>query len=306
MTPQTRKVMLFIYKIIHAKPRFFFWLFVRFVSATLPLITIYQFSEIIKFLEEKRSAATIITSVILLFVVRILDNYLRLKSVTRLENAIGDISFDIHNYFLSDLNSPTKVDRHAAVQAVRNFTDASTTTLNLIKQPGIDSIVSILVIPLTLIVLDVRVFILTVSYILVYTFIDHYTTQRYAHLKDILNVKVESYYAKLQESNDYDLEQTSFSRHFNRLARWGFVEWFALQNTAVCFYSLILLYLIPSVVSGTRQISDIVLIMGYVSQTQVLLNSISQIKDSLTDMLVGLQRLAQNQSVSAINLEDLI
>ena len=53
-------------------------------------------------------------------------------------------------------------------------------------------------------------------------------------------------------------------------------------------------------------ISTVVLIMGYVVQTQVLLNSISQIIDSLTDMLVGLEHLAKNQSVSAINLEDLI
>ena len=46
--------------------------------------------------------------------------------------------------------------------------------------------------------------------------------------------------------------------------------------------------------------------MSYVAQTQVFLNSFSSIQDSLTDMLVGLERLAQNKSVSAINLEDLI
>jgi hypothetical protein len=46
--------------------------------------------------------------------------------------------------------------------------------------------------------------------------------------------------------------------------------------------------------------------MGYVTQTQVLLNSISSIKDSLTDMLVGLERLAKNQTVSAVDLDDLI
>jgi len=140
----------------------------------------------------------------------------------------------------------------------------------------------------------------------VYTAIDIYTTQRYAHLKDILNTHTETYYAKLQDSNDFDLEQKSWSRHFQRLANWGHTEWFSLQNTAVIFYCAILLYLIYLVTNGTKQVSDLVLIIGYVTQTQVLLNSISSIKDSLTDMLVGLERLAKNQTVSAIDLDDLI
>lgn len=306
MTPQVRKVLFFIFRIISRKTQFFFWLFIRFLSAFLPLITIYQFSAVIGLLEQKSDYHTILVSIILIFVVRLADNFLRLKSVTRLENVISDISFDIHNYFLSDLKAETKEDRHAAIQAVRNFADASSMTLNLIKQPGIDSLVSFVFIPVALLFLDIRIFVLTVSYLLIYTFIDQFTTQHYARLKDIQNTKTESYYAKLQESNDFDLEQISYSRHFNRLTKWGFTEWFSLQNTAVIFYSLILFVLIPEVLSGTMDISTVVLIMGYVAQTQVLLNSISQIKDSLTDMLIGLQHLAKNQSVSAINLDDLI
>jgi len=46
--------------------------------------------------------------------------------------------------------------------------------------------------------------------------------------------------------------------------------------------------------------------MGYATQTQTFLNSFSQIKDSLTDMNVGLKHLAKNQSISSVNLEDLI
>ncbi|MCX6726311.1 MAG: hypothetical protein NTY75_00640 [Candidatus Shapirobacteria bacterium] len=306
MTPQTRKVLFFIFKIISSKSQFFFWLFVRFLSAFFPLITIYQFSAVIGLLEQKSDYHTILIAIILIFVVRLIDNYLRLKSVTRLENIISNIAFDIHNYFLSDLKTETKEDRHAAIQAVRNFSEASSMTLNLIKQPGVDSLVSFVFIPVALLFLDIRVFVLTISYLLIYSFIDLFTTQHYAHLKDIQNTKTETYYAKLQESNDFDLEQISYNRHFNRLAKWGFTEWFALQNTAIIFYSLILFILVPEVLKGIMDISTVVLIMGYVAQTQVLLNSISQIKDSLTDMLIGLQHLANNHSVSAINLDDLI
>jgi hypothetical protein len=306
MSRESRKVFAFVLKIISDRTGFFFWTFVRFFSATLPLLTIYLYSLIIKQLETKISLSVVIFTVIATFIVRILDNYLRLISITRLDHIISNIGFDIHNFFLSDLVSQSKEYRHAAVQAIRNFSDASGVTLNLIKQPGIDSIVSFLFIPVILFAVDFPSFVLTLAYVSVYTLIDTYTTQRYSELKDIQNSKTESYYAKLQDSNDFDLEQTSFTRHFNRLCKWSFTEWFALQNSAVLFYCLILFYLVYTVSTGQEDISHLILVMGYVTQTQTFLNSFSQIKDSLTDMNVGLKHLAKNQSIPSINLEDLI
>lgn len=306
MDRRSYRVISFILQLATNKFSFFFWLFIRFVSAILPLITIYQFSQVIKLLESQSSFNTILWALVWIFIVRIIDNFLRLRSITKLEYEISAISFDIHNFFLSDLQAQTKSERHEIVQSIRNFADASSVTLNLIKQPGIDSIVSLCLIPPILYFLDFRIFILNFAYIFIYYAIDYYTTQRYAHLKNILNTHTETYYAKLQESNDFDLEQKSWGRHFQRLANWGYSEWSYLQNTAVAFYSFILLYLIFTVTTGEKQISDLVLIMGYITQTQVLLNSLSSIKDSLTDMLVGLQRLASNSSVSAVDLDDLI
>lgn len=306
VTPDTRKVLLFILKIISDKTGFFFWLFIRFISAILPLITIYQFSLVIRQLENRSAFSTLLWTLVLLFLVRILDNYLRLKSITRLDNAISNIGFDIQNYFLTDLKAATKEERHATIQAVRNFSDASTLTLSLFKQPGVDSLVSLLSIPVILFTRNWISFVLVVAYILIYYFIDLYTTQRYAHLKDIQNTKTETYYGKLQDSNDFDLEQHTWCRHYHRLCLWNFTEWFYLQNNAVFFNSLILLYLIYTVAAGQKDISELVLIAGYVSQVQPHLNSFSQIKDSFTDMMVGLRHLAANNSVSVLNLSDLI
>lgn len=306
MNRETRKVFIFVLKIISDRRSLFFWASVRFISATLPLFTIYLYSLIIKQLELKLSLSTVILTVTLTFIVRIVDNYLRLISITRLEHIISNIGFDIHNYFLSDMESKSKEERHTTVQAIRNFSDASALTLNLIKQPGIDSVVSFLFIPVILFAVDFPSFVITIAYVSVYFLIDTYTTQRYAELKDIQNSKTEAYYAKLQDSNDFDLEQTSYTRHFNRLCKWGFTEWFALQNSAVFFYCLNLLYLVYSVSLGRQDISHLVLVMGYATQTQTFLNSFSQIKDSFTDMDVGLKHLAKNEAISAINLDDLI
>ena len=306
MKPRPHKVLSFIFKVIHDKSHFFFWLLLRFISAIFPLITIYQFSHVIKLIETKQPLSAIFQSIVLIFIIRIVDNLLRLKSITRLEHEIANISFDIHNFFLSTLKTDTKEDRHAAVQAVRNFADASSVTLNLIKQPGIDSIVSFIFIPVILFALDFHTFVLTISYISIYFLIDFYCTQHYAQLKNALNYKTESYFARLQENNDFELEQKSWTRHFNRLSNWAFTEWSLLQNLSVFFYAAIFIYLVALTTSGQRQLSDVVLIMGYVTQTQVFLNSFSSINDSLTDMLVGLERLASNNSVSVLSLEDLI
>ena len=306
MKPRPHKVVGFIYQVASQKLSLFFWLLVRFISAVLPLVTIYQFSDVIKQVETGRPIREILISVIWIFIVRVLDNILRLKSITALEHEIANVSFDVHNYFLTSLKTNTKEERHAAVQAIRNFAEASSVTLNLVKQPGVDSLVSFLFIPVILYTLDFRTFVLTTAYILIYIAIDRYTTEHYAELKDHLNYKTETYYAKLQESDDFDLEQKTWTRHFKRVTNWAFAEWSILQNLSVFFYSLIFFYLIFATTSGVQHVSRLVLIMGYVSQTQVFLNSFSSIQDSLTDMLVGLERLAANQSVSSLSLEDLI
>jgi len=306
VNPETRKVFNLVLKITSNRQGLFFWSFIRFLSAILPLFTIYLYSLVIKQLETKTPFFTVIFTVFLIFIVRLVDNYSRLLSISRLQEIISDLSFDIHNYFLSDLKSENKEDRHAAVQAIRNFSDASSVTLNLIKQPGIDSLVSFLFIPAILITQDFASFVIIMAYISIYFAIDTYTTQRYSQLKDIQNSKTEAYYSKLQDSNDFDLEQKSYTRHFRRLCDWSFTEWSALQHSSVFFYSLNILYLVYAVYTGKKDISDLVLIMGYVSQTQTFLNSFSDIKDSLADMNVGLQHLAKNESISTLDLDDLI
>jgi len=279
---------------------------IRFISAIFPLITIYLFSKTINLVETKSDFSTIFFSIVMIFVIRIVDNFTRIKSVAKLDECISDISFDIHNYFIGDIKPENKLERHESVQAIRNFADATSWTLRLFRQPGIDSIISLISIPAILLFVDFKVFVLVIAYIIVYYVIDYYTTQHYVNLKDIQNTKTETYYAKLQETDDVDLEQKTFSRHFTRLSNWCFTEWFTLQNTAVFFYILIFSYLILSVSGGTKLISELVLIMSYVGSTQSYLNSFSEIKDSLADMFVAVNHLAKNKSITAIDFDDLV
>lgn len=256
--------------------------------------------------ENKADLGTLSLYLISILIVRLLDNFLRIRSATKLDFIISNISFEIHNFFLISFSPDCKENRHSSIQAIRNFADATINTLTMFKQPGIDSIVSILFIPIALLFIDIKAFVIVIAYISVYLLINFFTSQRYKELRDFQNTKTETYYAKLQESNDVDLEQATYTRHFKRLTNWNFIEWFALQNTAVVFYSIFLLYQIYNVFNGTSHISDLVLVMGYVTQTQTFLNSFTDIWYGLEDMYVALHHLAKNQSIATIQLEDLI
>lgn len=306
MSKKTFQTIKLIFQIIQAKPRFIFWVIIRLISAIFPLITIYLFSRTINLIEIKSDFSTVFFSIIIIFIVRIVDNFTRVKSVTKLDECISDIGFDLRNYFVKDISPETKLERHESIQAIRNFADSTSWMIRLFRQPGVDSIISLISIPIILLFVDFKVFILQAAYMTTYFFIDYYTTQRYVDLKDIQNTKTEVYYAKLQDTNDVDLEQKSFSRHFSRLANWCFTEWFTLQNTAVFFYVLIFIYLIFSISNGTKLISDLVLIMSYIASTQGCLNSFSEIKDSFADTSVAINHLAKNKAISVIDFDDLV
>ena len=306
MIKKTKITLFLIFKIIQDKKRFLFWVFIRFLSALLPLLTIYLYSQVIDQVEKQVIFSSVFFLILLIFIVRLLDNFVRLKSLEALNQCISNIGFDIHNFFSQDIHTKNKEERNQTIQAIRNFADASKMTLTLFRQPGIDSIVSLVTIPIILYFVDIRVLVLFISYILVYFIVDYYTTQRYIKLKDIQNTKIENYYSKFQESNDVELEQKAYVRHFTRICNWSFVEWFSIQNVAVFFYSLILAYSAISVYSHIGQISDVVLVMGYASSLQTYLNSFSEIKDNLADMTVAVDHLAKNKHLSTIDLDDLI
>lgn len=295
-----------IFKIIKEKRRFFLWIGLRLFSALLPLLSIYLFSRVISSIENRIIFTSTLILITLVIFVRLLDNFTRLKSIFRLDQCISEIGFDIHNFFIKDLKADSKEERHQAIQAIRNFADASMTTLSLFRQPGIDSLVSLVAIPLILFFVDFKVFIIEIAYISIYFVVDYYTTQRYVKFRDIQNTKIETYYGKLQESNDVELEQKTFSRHFTRLSNWNFNEWLLLQNTAAFFYTVILAYSLYTVLTGQKNISDMVLVIGYTASTQVFLNSFSSIKDNLTDMNVAVDHLAKNENIAAVDLSDLV
>lgn len=304
MSKETRDTIKCILRFIEDKRSFTFWFFIRIVSVLIPPISVYLFSRVIKNLETTRDVRQIIILISLTFCTYILDNFLRLISIHQLQYLINKSELDIQLFFVRNLHTQRKRDRHQAIQSIRNFSEAARLTMEFLRQPGIDGFISLFYLPLIVFFLDFKVFIIQIAYILVYYFTDVYTTEVYSKIKEVQNKRLETYYAKLQDTNDIVYETTLLNKEYLRLNRWGFLEWFFLQNIAVTFFTVIFAYLVVGVYRGQKHISDIFLITSYLSSTQVFLNSISQVKDGLANTKIALSRLSQSKSTS-VDFSDL-
>jgi len=305
MSNDTIKTLRLIFKLIQNKKPFYVWLFVRFISALFPILTIYFYSRVVNALETNANLKSILHTVLFVFISRLLDNITRLLSTNKLDYIINNIQLDIQHVLIANIKTVDRKTRHKAVQAVRNFADAAGTTLSIFKQPGIDAFVSFVAIPFILFLLDFKVFVFQIAYIIIYYFTDIYTTEKYTKLKNRHNSTVESYFAKLQTAKNFKYEQTITSKAFQKVANWGIVEWSLLQNTAVIFYILTLVYLVITYSQGSTSIATIVLIVGYIDSTQIFLNNISSIKDSMANTKVALHRLLDNNKSLAVDYDDL-
>ncbi len=305
MSNDTLKTLKLIFKLIQNKKPFCVWLLVRFISALFPIVTIFLFSRVVNGLEVGSDLKILSQLIIFVLISRLLDNFTRLISTSKLDHVINDIQLDIQNILVSNIRAPDKKSQHKAVQAVRNFSDAAGTTLSIFKQPGIDAVVSFVTIPIILLFLDFKVFVFQIAYIVIYYFTDVYTTEKYTVLKNKHNSTIESYFAKLQTTKKFKFEKTLTSNSFKKVTNWSIIEWSLLQNIAVFFYIITLAYLVYSFTLGSKSIADIVLIVGYMDSTQVFLNNISSIKDSMANTKVALHRLLDNNKSLTVDYDDL-
>ncbi len=235
---QNKQLFKLILDLVDHKAPLFFWYLVRVFSALLPLYTIYLFGQAIRLLENHVSIQQLFHHLLLILFIRLLDNFTRLISIHKIEYLIFEIEFSIHQFLLFGLKTRNKEKRHQTIQAVRNFSEAVRNTFAILRQPGIDGLVSFISIPIILSFLDFKVFIAEIAYVATYYFVDIYTTERYARFKNIQNKHTETYYARLQDSNKVAKERRSFLSHLKKLCDWGFWEWNFLQDTAVVFTPL--------------------------------------------------------------------
>lgn len=306
MSKETRQAIKLILNFISGKQTFYFWLSIRALSVLLPPISLYLFSRVIHCLEFK--CPTTDTQGLLFFTIisYVIYNFLKVISMHRLHFLTNRAECDIQGYLVDGLHTKTNKKRHTLIQSIRNFSEAARQTMEVLLNPGIDGIVSLFYLPILVLLTDFRVFIIQGAFILVYYFTDIYTTDHYKRRRDELDKSIEDYYAKLQDSNTVDTENTHLILNYASLSHWNIIEWLTLDNIATVFYGLSLVYLVASYLNGEKEVSQIILLASYFTSTRVFMEAITSVKDKLTDTKVALRRLLRSKHYLSLDFEDLV
>src|SRR3989344_5210639 len=77
-----------------------------------------------------------------------------------------------------------------------------------------------------------------------------------------------------------------------------FFIWGSLQNIVAVFQFLVPLVVVADVIAGTRQISDLVLVVGYTKESQGFLNNFTSAYEKFMEVDAGIERLEEDSKLS--------
>lgn len=306
MTKESRQVALLILRFIEERRNFIFFLLLRIISVLIPPLSVNFFTKSLHCIETNCGQTTLITQLAITISSLFVANTLREISLHNIQYLINKAECDVQSVLIAGFNSKTTKTRHVLIQSMRNFSEAARTTMESLLGPGIDGLVLLIYIPFLTFFVDFRIFIIQIAYICLFYFVDVYTTDKYKDRRDDLDKNIENYYAKLQDSNKIDEENTALVNGYQNIYTFTMWEWLSLQNINAFFYSSILVFLIISLQNKEKQISDVVLLTSYLASTQSFLVTLSQVRDKLTDTKVALRRLLKSRAYNSVGFEDLM
>lgn len=222
-------VIKFIRVSIKQRNRFAIWSIVLAISSFGPVVSVYLVTEIINYLADDPSVTDTLLLLIgtLLFVV-MADNISRLLAKTRLARIIYAIEFETQIFLINAVSS-SRVGRERMIKAVVNLTDALRSLLVHVKESGISAITRIILIPTVLFTRNKTVFMLEITYILLYFSLDYFTTRRYKRKVDAVNDQLEKYFEKILKKSD-KIPFVRLLRAITDKENFTFWEWTSLQN----------------------------------------------------------------------------
>jgi len=72
-----------------------------------------------------------------------------------------------------------------------------------------------------------------------------------------------------------------------------FYQWISFQDLIALFQFIVIGMIAIDFINGTKQISDLVLIVGYTNESQGFLNSVTSGVDSIMQIEAGIDRLVE-------------
>ena len=276
---------------------FIFWFSVRIVSTAGPLITTYLFASVISALENKKGIEEILIILGVLLGVQIIENFLRLLSKTRIEFYSSRLVITLHQVLLSS-SSNEKPPRKELVQAVINLCQSLDKFILYLKETGISGVVHFFIVPVILFFIDIRVFVLEMLLILIYLGTTFIMTRKYEKIYEKYYESTEGYYAKLFNYGDATSSAGNVLINMRFLQNFVFFMWGSLQNIIAIFQFLVPLIVVADIIAGTRQISDLVLVVGYTKESQGFLNNFTSAYEKFMEVDAGIERLEEDSKLS--------
>lgn len=262
----------------------------RTLSAIDPLIETYLISLFVKILENNPNFNFIVWLIIAFFINRVVGNFLRGGGKTIMSNFLETVIIELEErlvYFID----PRVKDRKAEIQAIRNLTQSLKRFSEYMKDVGIESIVSLFVIPGILFFVDFNIFLFTAGFLIIHFSITIFVSNKYEQDYEKFDASTENYYGKLQDSNEILKEANIVKKSIHRVQKVAFYMWEILQNTSAIYIALVILVVILEIMQGNRKISHLVLIYGYIKTLNLTIMQVSTLFSSVMEIKAGKIRL---------------
>ncbi len=266
------------------------WVGVRIVSSFTPLVVTYVFALGVKVIEDGNPPAQAIKVFALLVVIEMVDHVLRLSSKTRIEAYSEAYLINIQTRLIEDI-SPTEENKREVTQSIRNLTQPLRRFVDHMNNNGVTAIVSFIAIPVILFFIDVRVFLLQIVLMLIYTIVTIVFSFPYEKNYEAFDQARENYYSELLAEGKVKKLAELVRAKFMKVQNLRFFEWFTLQNVVSIFNFIIIVLVLKDIYAGTKQISDLVLIVGYTAGTKAFLNELTTTVTYNMQVKAGIQRI---------------
>lgn len=270
------------------------WFFVRFLNTFFPLAITWIFAQGVAALETGKSLRYVIQIYLIWVVAHVLDNLLRIGSRARIRILMESAFIELQEHLVYQTNHSK--NRVEIIQAIRNLTDALRVFIDYVINSGLPGVVKFISVPIILYLIDKKIFIAEVVLIFIYLILVYVLSKIYERKFENLDTAHESYYAAiLERKNPKIIAQRGegVKKGVKGVESIIFYQWISFQDLIALFQFIVIGMIAIDFINGTKQISDLVLIVGYTNESQGFLNSVTSGVDSIMQIEAGIDRLVE-------------
>jgi len=268
---------------------FLCWVVVRFISSSGSLFTIYLYALGIRYLEN----GFIFPDVVKIFgtytCIVIATNIIRPSSKQGMNYASEKNLINIQKILIRS-SDPKGARRKELVQSLFNLSEGVRVFVTFLGDGGIPAVLHLTSIPIILYFVDSKILIYLIAFIVVYVGISYYFSGIYKDYFVSYDKAREQYLSVMIESDDILKEAKNLIHKIKHLMITVSFTWVSVQNIGAVFQFVVIVTVVLDIFNGTKQISDLVLVVGYTAMYHTYLNQVTKFLQSVMQIRAGVTR----------------